>query len=60
VNDPALGTVLHSGVVPHIPECPGEIRWPGPAIGQHSEEILALAGYCREQIAEFKSAGVIR
>jgi crotonobetainyl-CoA:carnitine CoA-transferase CaiB-like acyl-CoA transferase len=60
VNDPALGTVLHSGVVPHIPECPGEIRWAGPAIGQHSEEILALAGYAREEIAEFKSAGVIR
>jgi crotonobetainyl-CoA:carnitine CoA-transferase CaiB-like acyl-CoA transferase len=60
VNDPALGTVLHSGVVPHIPECPGEIRWPGPAIGQHSEEILSLAGYSREHIAEFKSAGVIR
>jgi crotonobetainyl-CoA:carnitine CoA-transferase CaiB-like acyl-CoA transferase len=60
VNDPALGTVLHSGVVPHIPECPGAIRWAGPAIGQHSEEILALAGYARKEIAEFKSAGVIR
>jgi crotonobetainyl-CoA:carnitine CoA-transferase CaiB-like acyl-CoA transferase len=60
VNDPALGPVLHSGVVPHIPECPGEIRWPGPAIGQHNEEILALAGYAREDIAAFKLAGVIR
>jgi crotonobetainyl-CoA:carnitine CoA-transferase CaiB-like acyl-CoA transferase len=60
VSDPALGTVLHSGVVPHIPEGPGEIRWPGPAIGQHSEEILSLAGYSREQIDELKSTGVIR
>jgi crotonobetainyl-CoA:carnitine CoA-transferase CaiB-like acyl-CoA transferase len=60
VNDPMLGPVLHSGVVPHIPECPGEIRWPGPAIGQHSEEILALAGYPPEDIAALKAAGVIR
>jgi formyl-CoA transferase len=60
VSDPALGAVLHNGVVPHIPECPGEIRWAGPAIGQHSEEILVLAGYRRDEITEFKSAGVIR
>ncbi|MGE4432263.1 MAG: CaiB/BaiF CoA transferase family protein [Sphingobium sp.] len=40
VDDPHFGTVLHAGVVPHIPESPGEVRWPGPDVGQHNREIL--------------------
>ena len=60
IEDPALGTVLHSGFVPHIPESPGEIRWTGPDIGQHSDEILALAGYANADIANFRERGVIR
>jgi crotonobetainyl-CoA:carnitine CoA-transferase CaiB-like acyl-CoA transferase len=40
IVDPVLGTVLHSGVVPHFPESPGTIRWTGPEIGQHGDEIL--------------------
>lgn len=59
VDDPALGPVLHSGVVPHVPESPGEVRWTGPAIGQHSDEILALAGYADAEIAAFRDRGVI-
>lgn len=59
VEDPALGMVLHSGVVPHIPESPGEIRWTGADIGQHSDEILALIGYSPEAIADFRNRGII-
>ena len=41
VEDPSLGgTVLQAGIVPHFPETPGSIRWPGPDIGQHNEEVL--------------------
>ena len=36
VEDPNFGTVLHSGIVPHIPENPGAVRWTGPNIGQHT------------------------
>lgn len=60
VEDPALGTVLHTGIVPHIPEAPGTIRWTGPDIGQHSSEILAMAGFGPEQINELRDNGVIR
>jgi crotonobetainyl-CoA:carnitine CoA-transferase CaiB-like acyl-CoA transferase len=60
VADPQLGEVLHYGVVPHIPECPGTVRWPGPAIGAHSEEILVeLLGFDAARIAELRAAGVI-
>jgi crotonobetainyl-CoA:carnitine CoA-transferase CaiB-like acyl-CoA transferase len=40
VEDPLLGHVMHAGVVPHIPEDPGTIRWSGPQLGQHDAEIL--------------------
>lgn len=60
VEDPLLGTMLHAGIVPHIPESPGEIRWAGPEIGQHSEEVLAEAGYSVAEVAAFMSAGAVR
>jgi crotonobetainyl-CoA:carnitine CoA-transferase CaiB-like acyl-CoA transferase len=44
VEDERLGAVLHAGVFPHIPECPGEIRWCGPAVGQHTEQVLREFG----------------
>ena len=45
VEDPNLGTMLHAGIVPHFPANPGSIRWAGPDIGQHGEDILReLAG----------------
>lgn len=60
VEDPFLGTMLHAGIVPHIPESPGEIRWAGPEIGQHSDEVLTEAGYSNAQVATFKRSGVVR
>jgi crotonobetainyl-CoA:carnitine CoA-transferase CaiB-like acyl-CoA transferase len=40
VPDPLFGKVLHAGIVPHVPEIPGSIRWAGPPIGAHTDEIL--------------------
>jgi crotonobetainyl-CoA:carnitine CoA-transferase CaiB-like acyl-CoA transferase len=60
IEDPSLGTVLHSGFVPHVPESPGEIRWPGPDIGQHSDEILASIGVSAHTIADLRNREVIR
>ena len=61
VEDPAFDApVLHAGVVPHVAENPGVIRWPGPAIGAHNQEVLGgLLGMSAEQIAGLQSQGVI-
>src|SRR3546814_14831540 len=40
VADPIHGEVLQAGIVPHIPQSPGEVRWAGPSIGQHNREVL--------------------
>ena len=36
------------------------IRRPGPAIGEHSREILSELGYSREQIDALAESGAIR
>ena len=59
-HDPLLGQILHSGVVPHFPDCPGEIRWTGPSIGQHTDEILKdLLGLADGEITGLRSSGVV-
>jgi crotonobetainyl-CoA:carnitine CoA-transferase CaiB-like acyl-CoA transferase len=60
VADPHFGTVLHAGIVPHFLETPGEVRWPGPDIGQHNAEILSeLLGMDGDEIAQLEREGVL-
>lgn len=60
VEDPRLGTLLHAGVVPHVPESPGAIRWPGPAVGAHTDEVLAdLLGMAPAEVEALRREGVI-
>lgn len=60
VTDPAFGTVLHAGVVPHVPESPGSIRWAGPDIGAHTDEVLeGLLGIAASEIATLRAEGVV-
>jgi crotonobetainyl-CoA:carnitine CoA-transferase CaiB-like acyl-CoA transferase len=47
-------------IVPRLENTPGETLWPGPAIGEHNEEILGgQLGYSREEIARLAADGVI-
>jgi crotonobetainyl-CoA:carnitine CoA-transferase CaiB-like acyl-CoA transferase len=46
--------------VPHVPEAPGEVRWPGPAIGQHNAEVFGeLLGMSAGDISALQAEGVI-
>jgi crotonobetainyl-CoA:carnitine CoA-transferase CaiB-like acyl-CoA transferase len=58
VEDRLFGEVLHGGVVPHIPDDLGAIRWPGPAIGEHTDAVLGEI-LPAEQIAMLRKEGVI-
>ena len=49
IDDPVFGRpVLHPGIVPHVADNPGAIRWPGPPVGAHTDavmrELLGLDG----------------
>jgi len=61
VEDPAFSKpVLQAGVVPHVVEGPGEVRWAGPAIGAHTDEVLRdLLDMSTQDIARLRAEGVI-
>ena len=47
------------GIVPKLSETPGDTRWIGPELGEHTAEVLAALGYSAEQQQELKKRGVI-
>lgn len=46
-------------VTPKMSATPGQTRWLGPALGEHTEQVLQELGYGAEDIARLKSAGAI-
>ena len=59
-DHPVFGKVKMQNVFPKLSATPGEVRWPGPGLGEHTEavlgEVLALSP---EKIAALKAAGVV-
>jgi formyl-CoA transferase len=56
----SIETVLFPGVVPKLEMQPGGIRWPGPELGEHTDDVLAeVAGISGEEILELRREGVI-
>jgi crotonobetainyl-CoA:carnitine CoA-transferase CaiB-like acyl-CoA transferase len=52
--------VLHPGIVPHIPERPGAVRWPGPPVGAHNDEVFTdLLGLPNAATDGLRREGVI-
>ncbi|HEY2862913.1 MAG TPA: CaiB/BaiF CoA-transferase family protein [Casimicrobiaceae bacterium] len=47
------------GVVPKLSETPGDIDWIGPALGEHTEQVLHSIGYGESDIARLRAAGTI-
>lgn len=47
------------GIVPKLSETPGEIAWPGPALGEHTDTVLRELGYREEDIAALRGRGIV-
>jgi len=55
-----LGTIKMPGIVPKFSLTPGEIKWVGPELGAHNQEIYqGLLGMSQEQIDALKSEAII-
>jgi formyl-CoA transferase len=53
-------TVLFPGVVPKLEAQPGSMRWAGPELGEHTDDVLTrLAGMPEDEIVELRRQGVI-
>ena len=47
------------GVVPKLSATPGATRWLGPALGEHTDAVLAELGYDPERIAALRASGAV-
>ncbi len=60
VEDPAHGPLLHPGIVPHLKDDPGAVRWAGRAPGADTDAVLSrLAGLKPDEIAALRAAGTL-
>ncbi len=59
VTLPGGASLKVPGPVPLLSETPGEVGWVGPALGEHTEEILARLGYSRADIDGLRARGVV-
>jgi formyl-CoA transferase len=47
------------GIVPRMSETPGRTKWVGPALGEHTAEVLSALGYSAAQQQELRRRGII-
>ncbi|MEE9257529.1 MAG: CoA transferase [bacterium] len=59
VEDEELGTLRLQDAIPRMKDTPGSVRWPGPPLGQHTDEVLRGLGYSGEDLARFREDGII-
>ena len=60
VEHPVFGPIRMQNAFPKLSATPGRVRWPGPALGQHTDEVLgARAGCTAARLSELRARGVI-
>jgi formyl-CoA transferase len=60
VDHPIFGPVRMQNAFPKLSHTPGEVRWPGPPLGAHTQDVLRQwAGLSQNAIADLSSRGVI-
>jgi len=59
IEDGDHGTLVMPGVVPKLSATPGAVRWAGPSLGAHTDEVLAAVGLAPDEIAALRFAGAI-
>ncbi|PCC97923.1 CaiB/BaiF CoA transferase family protein [Halopseudomonas pelagia] len=47
------------GIVPKLSASPGSTEWTGPALGEHTDELLTQLGYNTEELTRLRAEGAI-
>ncbi|MBB4812831.1 crotonobetainyl-CoA:carnitine CoA-transferase CaiB-like acyl-CoA transferase [Pseudomonas rhodesiae] len=53
-------SVKMPGIVPKLSQTPGSVNWQGPALGQHTDEILGNLGLGGADIQRLRASGVVQ
>jgi succinyl-CoA--D-citramalate CoA-transferase len=60
VEDPDIGPFPMQNVVPRLSETPGKVRWTGPKLGQHNEEVFTeVLGMDEEDLDGLRERGIV-
>ncbi|HET6971559.1 MAG TPA: CoA transferase [Phenylobacterium sp.] len=60
VDHPVFGPVRMQNAFPKLSATPGRVRWPGPALGEHTAEVLAKrCGVDQARLDELRGLGVV-
>ena len=59
LEQPGAGAVRQLGVPVKLSRTPGAPAGPGPALGEHTDEVLASLGYDPEEVDALKQAGAV-
>jgi crotonobetainyl-CoA:carnitine CoA-transferase CaiB-like acyl-CoA transferase len=60
LKDERIGDLAIPNVVPHLSATPGKVKWLGPGLGEHNQEIYSgLLGLSAERIKQLAEDGVI-
>jgi len=60
VPHPVFGQLKMQNAFPRLTETPGGVRWPGPTLGEHTDEVLkVLVGLDPDALAALRARGVI-
>jgi alpha-methylacyl-CoA racemase len=59
LEQPGAGPVRQLGVPIKFERTPGQLRSPGPVLGEHTDEVLAGLGYSDSEVAALKGSGAV-
>jgi succinyl-CoA--D-citramalate CoA-transferase len=60
VEDPEIGPFPMQNVVPRLSETPGEVRWTGPKLGQHNDEVFReVLGLAEGDLDGLRDRGIV-
>jgi len=59
-DHPVFGKVKMQNAFPKLSDTPGGVRWTGPTLGQHTDEVLTgIAGLDAEKVADLRARGIV-
>jgi crotonobetainyl-CoA:carnitine CoA-transferase CaiB-like acyl-CoA transferase len=60
MTDPRVGELAVPNLVPRLSETPGAVKWLGPELGAHNEDIYrGMLGLDEAELARLRAAGVV-